>query len=83
MAYPDPNNGNRYRINHFSNPNVKYLNTPTGIRGTSDTASIITNYRFTLANHGDESGSCSNTKGNNLVLTLDQITIQDESSKTY
>ena len=52
------------RVNYYSNPSVIYplTGTPTGVAGVSNTASVITQNRFTMAGHGDESGTCGKTK---------------------
>ena len=58
MAYGT--DGHWTRVNYWSNPDVIFpaTNTPTGVRGVSNNARVLTENRFTLAAYGDESGSC-------------------------
>ena len=50
--------GNRQRINHYSNPDVKFQDVPTG-SNEADAARRITEVRFVIATIGDESQACT------------------------
>merc|ERR1719225_1893290 len=52
----EPNN--RLRLNHYSNPDVKFKNVPTG-SDEADAARRMTEVRFVIANIGDESQTCT------------------------
>lgn len=49
MAYVDPCTSGCTRVPYFSNPNVIYLNTPTGINNARDNARSINNTADTVA----------------------------------
>ena len=49
----------RQEINYYSNPDVKFKNVPTGVKGKADSARLITEHRFVIAGVGDESEKCS------------------------
>ena len=63
MAYLRPakfgENRHRQEINYYSNPDVKFKNVPTGVKGQADSARLITEHRFVIASVGDESEKCS------------------------
>ena len=63
MAYLRPakfgENRHRQEINYYSNPDVKFKNVPTGVKGQADSARLITEHRFVIAGVGDESEKCS------------------------
>jgi len=63
MAYGA--NGHQTRVNYWSNPDVKFpaTNTPTGIKGVSNNARVLTENRFVLAAYGDESRKCNPVNG--------------------
>ena len=50
----------RARVNYYSNPSVIYplTGTPTGVAGAANNAYVITQNRFKMAAHGDESATC-------------------------
>merc|ERR1711936_492965 len=50
--------GNRQRINHYSNPDVKFQDVPTG-SNEADAPRRITEVRFVIATIGDESQACT------------------------
>jgi len=50
--------GHGKRVNYYSNHLVKYRGAPTGIRGISNNARLLTENRFVVAALGDERGSC-------------------------
>merc|ERR1719400_648419 len=52
----EPNN--RLQLNHYSNPDVKFKNVPTG-SDEADAARRMTEVRFVIANIGDESQTCT------------------------
>ena len=55
--------GYNARVNYYSNPSVilPLTGTPTGVAGVSNTASVISQNRFTMADHGDETAACGRT----------------------
>ena len=62
LAYP--RSGYNARVNYYSNPSVilPLTGTPTGVDDVSNTASVITQNRFIMAAHGDESATCKKTE---------------------
>ena len=46
-------------INYYSNPDVKFKNVATGVKGKADSARLITEHRFVIAGVGDESEKCT------------------------
>lgn len=66
LAYSRP--GYNARVNYYSNPSVTLplTGTPTGVEGVSNTASVITQNRFTMAAHGDETAACGKTVEGNM-----------------
>ena len=65
MAYPAPGHPEEGVRNFWSNPRMilPESGTPLGVEGVSDNAAVLTNYRFTYAATGDESGQCGSTGG--------------------
>ena len=58
-------NGHSTRVNHYSNPSVNYpvTGTSTGNTTVSNNAAVITSNRFSFAELGDESATCSEGSG--------------------
>ena len=59
--------GNRQRINHYSNPDVKFQDVPTG-SDEADSARRMTDVRFVIAAIGDETETCT-TNTNTATTT--------------
>jgi len=59
MAYRA--DGHNKRVNHYSNPDVLYMNNPTGIKGKSNNARVITENRFLMASCGTKCNACCET----------------------
>ena len=60
MAYSKP--GYNKWINYFSNPEVSYLGSPTGVYGEANNAAVIMKNIDKFASYGDESGTCRDTQ---------------------
>ena len=65
MAYPYEGHPGQGVRNFWSNPRMilPESGTPLGVEGVSDNAGVLTNYRFTFAATGNESGQCGSTGG--------------------
>ena len=61
--------GYNARVNFYSNPSVilPLTGTPTGVAGVSNTAAVITQNRFTMVAHGDESAACGRTVEGRII----------------
>ena len=61
--------GYNARVNFYSNPSVllPLTGTPTGVTGVSNTAAVITQNRFIMAAHGDESAACGRTVEGRII----------------
>ena len=59
--------GSRQRINHYSNPDVKFQDVPTG-SDEADSARRMTDVRFVIAAIGDETETCT-TNTNTATTT--------------
>ena len=70
LAYPRL--GFNARVNYYSNPSVilPLTGTPTGVAGVSNTAAVITQNRFTMAAHGDESAACGRVVEGRITLVI-------------
>ena len=68
MAYPSEGHPFSGVRNFWSNPRMTLPESGTalGVEGESDNAAVLTNYRFTYAAFGDESGQCGSTGGGKL-----------------
>ena len=81
MAYPNPK-ANITRVNYFSNPNVifPWTRTPTGTE-TSNSARVLMNNRFKMADVGDESSdTCAAAKASPLPSLLPTFIKDDDDS---